>query len=108
VLTLLTNSYLAFSAYYQDAFCIIILDHYNRFECIKIIKAHTKHINSLVNLTENIFATGSEDGKIKFWDADDGYNCLNTLDNDSLVLNLIFVSEKGLLLTGTYNQKIKV
>jgi WD40 repeat protein len=108
VLTLLSNSYLAFSAYYQDSFCIIILDHYNRFKCIEIIKAHTKQINSLVNLTGNKFATGSGDGTIKIWDADDGYNCLNTLDNDSWVLNLIFVSEKGLLLAGTYNQMIKV
>jgi WD40 repeat protein len=108
VLTLLTNSYLAFSAYYENAFCIIILNHYNRFKCIEIIKAHTKQINSLVNLTGNKFATGSGDRKIKIWDADDGYNCLNTLDNDSWVLNLLFVSEKGLLLAGTYNQMIKV
>jgi WD40 repeat protein len=108
VLTLLTNSYLAFSAYYEDTFCIIILDHYNRFECIKIIKAHTKQINSLVNLTGNKFATGSGDGTIKIWDADDGYNCLNTLYNDNWVLNLRFINEKGLLLAGTFNEMIKV
>jgi WD40 repeat protein len=108
VLTLLTSGYLAFSAYYQDAYNIIILDHYNRFKCIEIIKAHTKQINSLVNLTGNKFATGSGDWTIKIWDADDGYNCLNTLNNDDWVLNLIFVSEKGLLLAGTYNRMIKV
>jgi WD40 repeat protein len=107
ILLVLNNENIACTAMYQNAPCIIILDYYNDYSLIKVLKDHKSRITSLVNIND-MFASGSGDMTIKIWDPAMNYKCIRSLDvNEGWVFSLLFVAKEGLLISGSY-RTIKV
>jgi WD40 repeat protein len=101
--TCLANGNLACSAFNQYEFCLLILDHTNDFNCIKVIKEHTNWVSTIINLSGGLFATGSHDKTIRIWDMNDCYKCIRTIINNQEVETLLYVNKCNLLLSARDN-----
>jgi|694.fasta_scaffold00506_4 hypothetical protein len=73
-----------------------------------ILKAHSSSINSIVFSHDgSIFASGSDDKDIKFWDSKTG-NLIHTINTDSPVQSLAFDPKGTLLASGHDDKTIKL
>jgi WD40 repeat protein len=109
-LILLSDRYLAVTAIYGAVCCyLIVLDYNDNFQRIKTIPL-TSEIYSIINLSENRFATCSYPQKtIIIWSIDDDFKMLTHLSgHQKSVLSLLFIEKYHLLLSGSYDKDIKV
>jgi WD40 repeat protein len=82
---------------------IIILN--NDLTYIKTTDAH--FVNSLINLSKNRIANGSDDTTIKIWGVDNDYKCLRTLTGlSSWIVSLLFVNKYDLLISASPDKTI--
>jgi platelet-activating factor acetylhydrolase IB subunit alpha len=109
-LLLLLNGKLASSAYYQYEPCIIIIDYtIGNGNIVKVLTEHTDSIYCFVNLSSELFASGSHDKTIKIWDTNNNYNCLRTLVGHlDWVSALLYVNKEDYLISGSDDKTIKV
>ena len=55
----------------------------------KEIKAHTDIVRKVIPLSKERFASCSADGTVKIWKDDKTYECISTLEHDSLVRSIL-------------------
>jgi WD40 repeat protein len=82
---LLSNGKLASSSFGTDGCCVLIFDLENEFNLVKVVNCHNWPITSLINLSDNRFATGSRDDTIKVWSVSENYVELKTITNMKIV-----------------------
>ena len=56
---------------------------------IKEIKGHTQFVYKVIPLSKERFASCSADGTVKIWKDDKTYECISTLEHDSLVRSIL-------------------
>jgi WD40 repeat protein len=95
LLVLTNNNYLAFSAKLFSSYCIIILDCMKNYNCVKIIREHARFINSLINISNNRFASGSYDKKVKIYDSN--FNCIKTFEMTNYVMRMLYLRGENIL-----------
>ena len=91
---------------------IRIWEKKSTYECVCIIKEHTKAVNAILTFKtyfdSNVLLSCSDDGYIKIYDMEDHYKCIQTLNGDSgAVINLIPISENRIASCSEYGD-IKV
>jgi WD40 repeat protein len=60
---------------------IMVLDILNEYKCLHRLKGHIKSVVDLLYIDINhILLSGYFDGTIKVWDANNGFNCIRTID----------------------------
>jgi WD40 repeat protein len=97
LLVLHKNNYLAFSARLFSSHCIIILDCMKDYSCVKIMHEHTNCINSVINISNNRFASGSADKKVKIYDSNDDFNCIQTFEMTHRVITMLYLRGENIL-----------
>jgi WD40 repeat protein len=112
-LLLLPDETLACSAYFQRKPQLLIFDCNNDFVKIKqtiVLPGHiVVFVFQLMNLSNNRFASSSDDSIIRIWDVI-GCHCIGelALQRSMRKATLIFVERDNLLLSGTQETIIKV
>jgi WD40 repeat protein len=98
---LLSNGYLAYAAGDWENCYILIIDYNNDdFKCIKKIDEYNYWTTAIVNLPNERFVSGHDNGSIYFWSITKGYKCMRTNANQGLVTALHCIDERKLLLSG--------
>jgi WD40 repeat protein len=105
----LSNGHLACSARQDNDYCILILDNFNDYTCIEVLRGHVQYVLCFANLPQNKFASGSRDTRINIWDINNDYNQIVTLrGHRDWVLSLLVIPDKDMLLSGSMDETIKV
>jgi hypothetical protein len=65
--------------FWNWCFYTLIFDLENEFNLVKVINCHNWPIISLINLSDNRFATGSREYIIKVWSVSENYVELKTI-----------------------------
>jgi WD40 repeat protein len=106
---LLANGNLAFSA--MNNFSYLIIIDYSKDEdyIVKELNENTYPAFSLVNLSNNRFASGNCEGVIKIRDITDDYKCLKRFEKRKLkICSLAFSEKDNLLFSGFHNSTIRI
>jgi WD40 repeat protein len=108
-IVLLSNGNIACNAIFNNINPhILILDYKKNYSCTHLLGEHEHLIDSLVNLSDNRFASASHDKTIKIWDIAEHYKCVRTLHgHNGWVLCLLFIEKNGLLFSGSSDDTIK-
>jgi WD40 repeat protein len=105
----LNNGDIVCPAYFGDITYLLILDHREDYSCIKAtIQGHSNWIVSVENLSDDKFASGSEDCTINIWDSNDIYKCVKTLDEHVGSVYALLFDGKDLLISGSFDKTIKM
>ena len=51
----------------------------DNYDCVKTLKEHSKSVNSIKLIEENLLVSCSDDHTLKIWDLDEG-KCIRTLE----------------------------
>jgi WD40 repeat protein len=80
----------------------------NRFvyKCIKTIEGHKEKIVSMIELSNNLIATGSYDSKIKIWNLE-SLQCIRTISEEGNIFCLLEM-EPNIILSGTNKNTIQL
>jgi WD40 repeat protein len=106
---LLNNRNLAISAMNYFSYLVIVDYSKNEDYIVKEFKENTYFAFSLINLSNNRFASGNCEGVISVWDIADDYKCLKSFENRKCrVYSLAFGEKENLLFSGFYDSTIKV
>jgi WD40 repeat protein len=85
---------------------VLVFDCNNDYKHVMRFKAHNNIMNALVKISNNNFATGSDDNIINIWDAN-VYTCLKGLkEHKGCVISLIFIDRYNLLISGSFDKTI--
>jgi WD40 repeat protein len=103
---ILSNGKLAGSSYGTSGYYILLFDLENEFNLVKVINCHNWPITTLINLSNNRFATGSRDYTIKVWSVSENYAELKTLTQHEDVIRALVYLDKGDILTSASYDKI--
>jgi WD40 repeat protein len=95
LLVLSKINYLAFSTKLLSSHCIVILDCMKDYNCVKIMHEHAGFINSLINISNNRFASGSYDKKVKIYDSN--FYCIKTFKMTNYVMSMLYLHGENIL-----------
>jgi WD40 repeat protein len=84
---------------------IKIWDNNKNYKCITTLRHHTDRINSLINLLNGHFASGSWDYTIKIWDQN--YKLVSSCTNYSAVLSLLLLPNNNIV-SGLRSKTMKI
>jgi WD40 repeat protein len=104
-LLLLSNNYLALSARSPMSHCIIILDCNKDYKCIQILHEHIDIIESLINLSDNLFSSGSFDCCVKIYSNSD-FKLIKKLETEGCVSDLLFYDKNKLVICCTSSLEV--
>jgi WD40 repeat protein len=111
-LLLLSDENVAYATHNKERHnpCILILDSKNEFKILCKLTEHALAINTLENLNNDMFASGSDDYSIKIWkDNGSTYECLKTIYcHNGPIIALLYLSKENLLVSGCLGHNIKV
>jgi len=86
----------------------IILDYYSFADTLdKKLTGHTGRITCVTNLPNGNIITGSEDKKIKIWNAESG-NCIKTLSGHKNYILCLNVLLDGRIISGSLDKTLKI
>ena len=75
------------------------------FTLINILNGHTNDVNSLAVLSNNMFASASNDNSIRIWDQNT-FECLNVLKDHKNYVNSLVVIRNEYLISVSSDQSI--
>jgi F-box/WD-40 domain protein 7 len=106
----LNNGNLVCPIYDGDMLYFLIVNCNNDYSCTKICTNNrTNWIISLTGLTGDKFASGSDTNNlISIWDVNDEYKCIKTLNNHAGAVYALLFDKKDLLISGSFDNTIKV
>jgi WD40 repeat protein len=106
---LLSNNYLACTSVINKAFYhIFIIDCNAGYKLVTTIKDHTFHVNSIVNLAKNRFASGSSDMTVKIWNLANFKRIETMRGHTDKIVSLLSIEKENLLLSGSHDKAIVV
>jgi WD40 repeat protein len=101
----LANGNLACSVFKENQDKLLIID-YQTTKVINTLNIQLGFINSIINLSNEKFASCTDKGTINIWDMKD-YNCLTSFYADfSAIKALLFEEKRNLLISGSISLKI--
>jgi WD40 repeat protein len=107
-LLLLSNNNLACTALNITRISILIFDHKNDYNCIKIIDEDSYFACSLINLPNDNFAYSSGGVSIKIRDTETGHVVKTLSTHNDFINVLLFIEKFNILLSGSNDKTIKV
>jgi WD40 repeat protein len=90
---------------YNDSQDKILIINSQTNKVIKTIDIQLGFVNSIINISNNRFASCSDKGTIRIWDMKE-YNCLTSYSADFVAIKtLLFVEKRNLLISGSLSLK---